>query len=120
MTRDEIFTKLMELAILINNNKKKSLYEKRQIVVLNTELKKTKLKYELDVANEVDAAGKPKYSNADKRSVEVANRLETDKVYCEKEKLRDAKQEAIEDIEIEVSNDVYMFRAYEAFANFKE
>lgn len=120
MKREELFDTMMVIHTNITNDKFRSLFLKREIKDLDETLKKMKTAVERDVVGELDTSGKPKYSNADKRAAEVQLRLDNNTIYVDNNNKREIKQKEIEDLEIQISSNSYMFRAYESFANFKE
>jgi len=120
MTKDELLHEMKTLAALINNEKKRALYEKRQIAKLTLGLKKLKAKYELDVLNELDSAGKAKFSNSEKRTAEVNRLLDLNADYREQEDLVESKQMIVEDSELDASYNSYLFRAYEVYGKNNE
>lgn len=119
MKKEELLDSMVALSREITTKKTQVLNLKREIKDLDESLKKIKVNIERDVADELDN-GKPKYSNADKRMVEAQARLDSHPTYSTINTDRENKQKMVEDIEIQISSNSYMFRAYESFANFKE
>lgn len=119
MERQDIFESMTKYATDIKNMKTRILSLKNQAADINVRTKEVKLEIEREVANEVDQNGKAVFSNADKRSAETTLRLDGHPTYNADVELMNKLLKDVEELEIELSYNSYMFRAYESYANYR-
>lgn len=119
ITRQQCVEQMLKLTQKITDCRRQILV-KRQDIQQRTKINKIKkLTCENAVATSVDSAGKPTYSNADKRLIQVTSRLESDKQYLQNVNIIDLYSSIIDSLQIQLSMYDYKFRSYQAYANFK-